>query len=767
MVGRSEMTVVLAALVMVPAAWPGGAHASGQPATTAKAAATTIWPGWEAVGDLSALTVTGLAVSGPTTLRVSEGEAPVPFVLDGPGGTRVGSFPGGVPTIVTPDRLIALSQNCLVHRSDDRGTTWTSSSLPSCDVPYSERLTAVFADADRGLISASSGTWGTDDGGLTWTQRNATRQDTLGRTPLLLGPSIALRTVVAGKGEMAVQRTADGGVTWTAVALPPAEPPVSAPPSGDPPVVDPSPTAPAVAPPTTAPSLSAPVRRADGAVVVGSKGAVLVSTDGGLSFTRTAFPDAVGGSAVAARTVVCDAVAVSCLLGIDVAGATPAVRFQDGGFSSTLPGLPAIGPQSPLAGVVVGLDASPGTVRRSSDGGASYTTDGRAFGPNVGGRGLVANVSGDRLSLSSDSGVTRMTVPAPVVASGESLVKVVRGEADDLLAITQKTLHRYAAGGWKSVADVSAVWPTGLAVLDGQAIVVGERGVLRVGADGNARPISASVLAGRSFRSVAVRGRQVVLWSRKMVVRSTDGGRRWRTVKGVPSGGVEDVQLLGPRSFVAVRGEYLYRSTVDGQRLRLRGVTPRVREWGNGSASTVELAGDGRGTVRTARGAFRTDDGGRRFVPVPIPVGANAKTVARVGGATVAQFGTSGILLRTTQTGKAPSLAARRVGRPQRAGRSNRRVTIVGRIRGAPAGAEVVLVTYGSRNEPGVPSASVTVNADGTYRRAVQLSRREGLVRAWYAGAATTSAATSAAASPYLSVPKLPAPKPKSKAKRK
>lgn len=175
-------------------------------------------------------------------------------------------------------------------------------------------------------------------------------------------------------------------------------------------------------------------------------------------------------------------------------------------------------------------------------------------------------------------------------------------------------------------------------------------------------------------------------------------------------------------------------------------------------ASALDFATPRRGVLRTPDGSFRTGDGGRTFAYVPTPAGAHPAVVAPNGAGRVTAVEGTGLVFRTSLARSAakPTVTARRAGPPRRAGRTDRRVTVSGRVRGAPEGARVVLVTAPGPRADGVPSASTVVNADGTYRLPVLLGRRERVVRAWYAGDVGAAATTPSAASGPVVVPALP-----------
>lgn len=738
-------------------------------AAAASAAADTNWPGWDlATGNPAGLAIGGnesIRAAGALTLRIASSDDAPWFLLEDAQGVRVGDWPSGGVRIDT-DRIFLLA-GCSVRRSVDRGASWSTVRLPEC---RSSGGLAIGTDGDHGLVLAVDGTWGTDDGGATWVRRGDAVPHLTDGT-MLLGPTTALQMVTDGTAT-GLSRTLDGGRTWARVTLPGPPAPV---PAGAPAVESDVPQAPDVpalpepVPTAALPRLTPPALRADGAVVMGTAGAVLVSNDTGASFERIALPRQAGGSDGVVQNVVCDRGAPWCLLQVGVSNSSFTLRFDGGRFAEVTRGSLPQYPVSPLPGVLLGAGGPSQALVRSVDGGATYTTIGGDVSRiSVAERGTLALAVRREIRLSADNGDSWATVPLPDGVGPTGVRHLASAAGGGYLALSGSALHRYEGGAWKMVADVASVGPRSMAVVDGEVLVVGSRGIVRVAVDGGrATPVSAPALAGRSYVGIESHARQVVAWSRRQVVRSTDGGRRWHTVRGAPGGGVDDVQLLGAKRFVAVSGYRVYGSAQNGRALRHRGTAPRLRHpttYGS-SPSTLVLNGSSRGMIHTPAGAFRTDDGGRRLVPQPLPESADPWSAVPYRAGAIVRMARSNVVLRSATAGtrRSPTLTARRSGRVMRVDKRYRKVVIVGRIRNAPPDAAVVLVASASKKDEGVIRGWVDVNADGTFRKSLRLLARERFVRGWYEGMVTTKATTPAAAGDYVKIPAARSPKAKRK----
>lgn len=738
----------------------GGMGALPALAAGAPSAGTTTWPGWELAAPPSDLLTLGqgeqLVRAGTSIVRYAEGgDGESWFVEDGPDGRRAGAMPTGELTAPAADRWF-VSGRCALWRSDDRAATWTSTPLSGCD----SYLNLAFADRDHGFVTAGSGTWGTDDGGVTWTRRGAGREAS-GR-PLAIDANTMLAITRSTAGYR-VERTTDGGGSWATVLLPPPPPPPAPPAETEPAPPEPAPTASTTpvtpsddasgVPVSVLPALAGLARRADGAVIVGTSGAVLVSRDAGASFERVPLPAVVAARSVSVTEVLCDPVAVTCLVGVDGRSGY-ALRFGVGGFdAAVLPGLPE-NPVFLAEGDIFGTSGHDFRLR-SVDGGVTY--DGWSAGAAVlptADRTAIALASKDAIQISSDAGTSWTSIPAPPGLNTKSVRRLGRDSGARWLLLVGNRLQRFEAGAWKPVTISPPLDARSFAVVGDALLVVGRRGIVRMAADGTVTPLSAPVLAGRPYTGIEARGRHVVAWSAGQTVRSVDGGRRWHAVRG---GGVNDLQLVGARGFVAVDGNRILRSAASGRRTRQVGVAPALLSYAGRSPSTLAFSDASTGIVRTAHGTFLTADGGRRLTPIAFPPAAweDAARPYRRGVA----VGTwdSNVVVRAARIGtrKAPTVTARRAGRVTRRGASSRWVVITGRVRGAVPGARVSFVASRSRRDGGAAKRRVTLNADGTFRVRVPLLARERLVRVWYSGDVTSRATMPGAGSRYVAVPQV------------
>lgn len=747
-------TAVAAAVAAISGVGALPALAAGAPS-----AGTTTWPGWELAGPPSDVLTLGsgerMVRAGTSIVRYAEGdEGQSWFVEDGPDGRRAGAMPTGELTAPAADRWL-IPGRCGLWRSDDRAATWTSTRLADCD----SYLNLAFVDRDRGFAIAGDGTWSTDDGGATWARRGPGRE-TSGR-PLAIDASTMVGLTRTSAGYR-VERTTDGGRSWSAILLPP--PPPSVPPTGTEPAppepiptVSATPTTPpdesSAVPVSTLPELAGLAQRADGAVIVGTSGAVLVSRDAGASFERVSLPPAAVGRSVSVTAVLCDPVAVTCLVGVGGRSGY-ALRFGVGGFDqAVLPGLPE------NAVFLAERDIFGNHGRffgfRSVDGGATYDvwSPGAEALPTAD-RAAIAIASEGEIRISTDAGTSWTSIPAPPELVAKSVRRLGRDSVGRWVLLINNRLQRLEAGAWKPITISPTLDARSFAAVGDALLVVGRRGIVRMAADGTVTPLSAPVLTGRPYTGIEARGRHVVAWSAGQTVRSVDGGRRWHAVRG---GGVQDLQLIGARAFVAVDGNRVLRSSANGRRARQIGAAPALSSYNGSPMSTLAFAGASIGIVRTLHGVFWTADGGRRLTPIALPPAAREGSALPYRGGVAVGTWESNVVVRAARIGtrKAPTVTARRAGRVTRRGASSRWAVITGRVRGAAPGARVSVVVTRSRRDGGKAKRKPILNADGTFRVRVPLLARERLVRVWYSGDVTSRATIPGAGSGYVAVPQV------------
>ena len=713
------------------------------PATASAAPAATTWTGWDAPGPIGVGAPTQLAARGGTTaLLGADVEADTASIaVTADTGARVGRVAVNAPpqqlllALQRPGRLL-LSDACRIRFSDDLGLTWSGERLPGCstsDVPG-----VVVASDDVAFASTGSRTWRTVDGGATWTVAS----DAQAGPQVAFDAEVGLRIVAVG-GAQALQRTVDGGATWGGVPLP-------APDGGG--TVD------------TRPTLTTIVRRGADGVVIAAGDQLLTSGDRGLTFSAVPVPvpdDLPGAAGVVADGVACDPTGACVVRVRDSAGSrTSALRFDGSAFGERVVAPPALDLQAPQPGVVVGLTSrSDGEARRSADLGATpYRTIASGAQPRLlGVHGMLAVAQTGRLHVSDDGGAGWVDVALP---DTPGLTRVA-SLAGSLIALADNgKVLRHGDGAWTPFADVSSVKPRTLAVAGSTAIVVGDRGIVRLTPDGKVTPASGTVIAGRGFTGVAARGGTVVAWARgpkaTLAVRSTNGGRTWKR-SSLPKG-VDDVQLVTAKVAYAIAGTTLHRSTNGGRTFRRRTVVPSLGSAGQASAADVvrpaiAFQNAVRGTLVTTHGAFYTGDGGKRLVALPTPGNQAPAAASLFGNGVLVQDVRRGTLLRAAGLlgRKQPSLTLRVHGKVKRRGRT-RTVTVLGRIAGQPADSRVAVLSTDKAGATRSVEAVATTFADGSFRITAKLGAKDRGLQAWYGGAVRPEGTALGAVSKVLRV---------------
>ncbi|WP_210491260.1 hypothetical protein [Patulibacter sp. SYSU D01012] len=706
------------------------------PAAASAAPAATTWAGWDAPGPVGVGDPTHVAAYGATTAVLGTPGADVPLFVSGAAGSRVGRVPltkPGTPVGLAaagPDRLL-LAEDCRVRRSDDLGATWSGDPLPSC-TSGTPVLTTL--DARVAWASLPTRTWRTVDGGATWAVVNAAEPG----PGLATGEATGFRVVAAGAAGNALQRTTDGGASWQGLKVPgpaPAAEPTADAPAPEAPLVD------------ALPGLTVPALRADGAIVLGAGGAVLISKDGGATFTRHAVPipdDLPGSGGVVVERVVCEP-SGACIVGVLAANdpkRRSALRLDGTTFGARVAALPPSDVTAPAPGVVVGFEGADTTARavRTDDLGATpyraIASANDATG-SIGVHGLLAVTRVGRLFVSSDHGDSWRDVPLPATPA----LRRVASAGGSLVALAEDgTLRRFADGAWAPYADVSVVRPEGLAVAGDVPVVVGPRGIIRLTDPAKPEVVSSRALQGRGFSRVVASGKVVVAWGRRngkqLAVRSADGGRTWSRTK-LPAG-TDDAQVVGKRVF-ALAGNTLFRSTDGGKRFAARVTVPDLE--GAGPDRDVdadvglELSSASTGVITTRVGAFVTRDGGKSVAMLPAPGGKTPAVAAVAGSGVVVQDPVLGTVFRNAKllAGARPKLTLRTVGRPKKGAKGSRTVTIVGVLRGVTGEQEVAVLAVGRKGRT-FTQRVVTPNADGSFRVRLRLGRSERGVQAWFGG---------------------------------
>lgn len=700
--------------------------------------AATTWTGWDAPGPIGVGTPVQVTARGGTTVVVGNSvrDEAVGLAVTSPEGSRVGRVPVNVGdgralrvALQRPGRAL-LADRCRVRFSDDRGLTWGGDPLPGCTSGETPSVTVATDSVSYAWLPTR--TWRSTDGGQSWTSVNGGERG----PDIALDANRAVRIVGAGPGGAALQRTDDGGVTWTGVKVPgPGGPPA--------PLVD------------SLPSLAGLSVRPGNGLLVGAGGVLLVSYDGGQTFTRVAAPipdDLPGAASVTIYAVICDA-SGACVVGVQAPdGRRSGLRFDGGAFGARVAAPPVVASQSPAAGTIVGLADS--LVVRTTDLGATpYKPFASSDAPgSLGVHGLVAIAKTGRLHVSSDHGASWSDVALPetpeafqVASAGGALIAL----ADD------GTLLQLEGGSWKKHADLNAIKPRGLAVAGATPIVVGARGVVRLTDPASPKPIRSTVLAGRGFNAVAAKGKVVVAWNSGVAVRSADGGKTWRR-SSMPKG-IADVQIVSSKLAYAVAGNTLYRSANGAKSFkRLLGLP----DLGNGApggdsrAPSIEFTSAKAGTIITSRGGFYTRDGGKHVAVLPTPGSRTPAAASVFGNGAVIQDEELGSVFRSSSLfgAKPPKLTLVRSGSVRKGKGGRRTIKVVGILDGAVSDGPVSVLSIDRRGATVRPQTTSTLNADGSFRVTITLGRSERGLQAWYRGAVRPTGTSLGATSKVLTV---------------
>lgn len=776
MSGRRPLAVAAAATVLLAAA-------------PSALAAPSSWRGWTSAGPApSPGYVAGIDATADTTLTVGRpqnGDV-VPFLVESPAGVRTGAVsagadpPGRFPTngsapparpVVLGGGRLLVARGCEIRRSDDGGATWTVASPSGC---AAVSLSLSFADRGHGFLVGGRAAWTTADGGATWTPRATAapgaREPSLPVEVLALSATVALRTIddpVPGPDGTPVprlQRTDDGGTSWADVAVPETD-------------------VATVRPTVRVRGYGRPVLRADRTVLVPAGSSVLRSADGGRGFVAHRVPSLIATlrtTETAVDGIACDP-ATRCV--VDVLGGQGtlgAVRFDGTAFGAELP--PLAPPRFPGdATEPVGTAVAPRdgtllavrgyTLGRSADGGASWSTSTPGYVRNdrrVGTPRAPAFLVDGVLTLSVDRGRTFRALPAP--PGDGPVLRVLPAPSGPLALREDGTVARRVGGRWAVVARLGRLRPVDAALADGALLVASRTRIVRLEGRGSAplrsRTVRLPPITG--IGTITAVGRTAFAGAGNVSLRSADGGRTWR--RG-PTPDVSAAQVVGPRTVMALDGGRVLRSTDGGRRFRRVG---RTAPFGTAGIARPAFPGpDGvafssarRGLVLTEDGLFRTTDAGRTLVPVPTPPQGRPDFVAPVGDGPglLAEDGWSTTVYRSdgrTAVGRPPRIRLRAVGRPvpvpkDVAGRpGDRTQTVVGEVRGVPAGQRLLLAPQRSTaSPPGDRGTVVDVRADGTFRARAELETDQGALRAWYAGAVLPDRTVAGARSPAVRMPR-------------
>ncbi len=648
----------------------------------------------------------GNPLLGPNTLRDISCAGPTCYAA-GDFGTLLkskdsGSTWTGIVTGLTLDlarvRLaggsashVVVGGGCSVRRSNDGGETFFRLPFTARDTGCTDGVASFsFPTMNTGYLLLGSGRLLlTSDGGRTFTRRTP--------LPAQQGLDIlctAERTCVAVGTTGGVQRTEDGGVSWTQVA--------------------------------NYGRLDA-LGQADAQTLyaTGTFRMLLKSTDGGATWTRKGdlpFSNP--------RRIACGD-ALHCLIASE--GSTQLLRTTDGGdtFTTVVASSDATWAVG-FAGMTRAIAAGAlGSAEVSDDAGVAWTAVGTriagSFGVLTAASDSVAYAGGAQgvLARTSDAGQTWSNVSPPTDAAVTGLAAA--GPDRVFVLASDGTLQRSNNGGGSySLLNPGLVRPIAIAALDAdRLILVGQHGLARslnggesfetVGGGGNALLTSIDLAAG-----------SVVVYGPRSARISANAGASWRRVKLPKKRSIADLDFATARIGYALDTRRALWKTVNGGR-----TWRRLLALGTNLGYAVEFSGPRTGYLAVRRFGnlagrgflLRTTDGGSSWHPQLVSQSI-VQAIESGGGTDYALAGESS--LYATQVGGD-------VGDPRRLTLTARpralhrpgNVVVSGRLSPA-AGGEEVVVSLHMRDR--WVSRVLIAAANGTFSTRWQVSRDAVLV---------------------------------------
>jgi photosystem II stability/assembly factor-like uncharacterized protein len=482
------------------------------------------------------------------------------------------------------DRVV-VGGGCAVRRSNDGGETFFRLPFTARDTGCTDGVASFsFPTSNTGyLLLASGRLLSTADGGRTFTRRTP--------VPVSQGLDIlctAERTCLAIGTTGGIQRTEDGGVSWTQVAN--------------------------VGRLDTLGQADSQTLYATGIFRM-----LLKSTDGGATWDRK--PDL---PAANLRRIACGD-ALHCLIAMEVG--TQLLRTTDGGdtFTSVVPSSDttfAVGFAGPTRAIAAG---ALGSAEVSDDAGVTWSAIGTriagSFGVLTAAWESVAYAGGANgvLARTADAGQTWSNVSPPT----DAIVTGLAGVGPDRLYVlaSDGTLQRSDNGGGSySLLNPGPVRPYAILALDtNRLILVSQRGLARsVNGGESFESVGGGVVRGALLTAADFASGAVVAYGPRAAVISTDAGTRWRRIKLPRKRSVADLDFATARIGYALDTRRALWRTVNGGK-----AWRRLLALGTNEGYAIDFSGPRTGyvAIRTfgrlrGRGfLLRTTDGGRSWHP--------------------------------------------------------------------------------------------------------------------------------------------------------
>jgi photosystem II stability/assembly factor-like uncharacterized protein len=647
--------------------------------SAASGGVNTPYSGWYAGNPLlGANRLTDLACAGNTCYAA------------GDAGTALKSTDGGatwtgIVTGLTVDlpriRLIGGDANkivagggCAVRRSEDGGESFSRPPFAPSDTscPFSVNALAFPSENVGYLLLNGGNVVSTTDAAQTFSRKTSVPGSATCSGPCVVLPDLLCRSdttcFAATNGDGTIQRTTDGGGSWTQVAA-----------SGGPPLRG---------------------LEAVGMTLyaVGNGLTVLKSTDGGQDWNRQPVTGTPPGNLTSVRCGDAD----TCLMTTE---AGKVLRTTDGGktYESVAPStdpVHAVDFASQTRAVAVG---ALGTAAISDDAGANW----RAVGSRISGSFSVLHAASDTaayaggsngvLARTTNAGQTWANVSAPTAAT---VTGIAAPTADRVFVLAADgTVQRSDNGGvsYRLLNTGTTSTPRAVAAVSSNTVfLVGPVGVRQSANGGETfRASTATVVRSARLDAVDDAGSAVVVYGPKRIAMTSDGGNTWRAVKPPKKQNIRDVDFVSTRVgfLLDLRGR-LWKTTNGG------------RKWhevatAGASGSQIEFA-DARSGYMTLGSSYalrplaglllRTADGGLTWHPQLLNREA-VRAVEAAGRTDYALSGESG-LFATTSRGDAGGPQSLSIRTKTSVLRKPARISVSGRLSPADGGETVVVARY-------------------------------------------------------------------------
>ncbi|MBE2320864.1 hypothetical protein DVA67_033205 [Solirubrobacter sp. CPCC 204708] len=628
---------------------------------------------------------------------------------------------------VTPDVVTILGgDGCVLRRSDDGGRTFRRFYvLTEIDCPEPVAAT-YFVTPQLGYILLRNGNvLRTTDGGESFSRVTA-----IPGTPGSAGggnatPADAIFTspdagIVFLSGTNTALRTTDAGASWT------PEPDVA----------------------------GGSVRRLEAidATTFYAFGpdTLLRSTDAGQSWQAKPVAATITGVSCATLDL--------CLLTTDRGDRL--LRTENGGdttepiTAATAP-LYAAGFANPARAVAAGVG---GATAVSNDAGRNYTPVGGdiagSFGlglrlgpaPNI----ALALGSGGQLARTTDNGVTWRAIN---VATSSNLRDTSFSSENEGYALDFRGgLFRTSNGGasWSPIDPGTTSAPLAVITRGDTVLLAGPRGVRRATGGGQFSAVENRTRVTTFDRA----GSTIFAYGRNAAIRSTNGGRRWTTVRR--PGRLADLDMTSANGGYALTTDgRVWRTTNGGRRWReLAAVgTSRGLALAFGSSTHGYLTLSGYPADVGVAYVLRTSDGGRHWRPQRISAGQFPGTEGVISPSASRSYAltstpavNAGVFRSLFTTASGGDFGTRSTITLNRARRSGRTVTVTGRLNGAQGGEPIVVsARTGSRWTEQVVTAGAN---GGRFTASFRLRGRASFVARWAGDSGRQGAGSSALRGP-------------------